>query len=241
MVIERFCVRNSGAKAVVEGVGNHGCEFMTGGTVVVLGKTGRNFAAGMSGGIAYVLDVDGKFHSRCNPELVDLDKVEEDNDIMMLRMMIQQHQRTLGYIAPELFYKNIGGISYKADVYSFGMLLMEMVGRRKNLNERVEQSSQIYFPTWIYKQLDRGEDMMLNEVTEGEKKLVRRMIMVALWCIQMNPTNRPSMSKALEMLEGEVELLEMPPKPFVSFDNDPPSTNLVEEIFKSLDSMTSNT
>ncbi|GLT75157.1 hypothetical protein SLA2020_469030 [Shorea laevis] len=93
MAAERFCVRNSGAKAVVEGVGDHGCEYMTGGTVVVLGKTGRNFAAGMSGGIAYVLDVDGKFHSRCNPELVDLDKVEEDDDIMMLRMMIQQHQR----------------------------------------------------------------------------------------------------------------------------------------------------
>ncbi|GLU12011.1 hypothetical protein SLE2022_287200 [Rubroshorea leprosula] len=93
MAAERFCVRNSGAKAVVEGVGDHGCEYMTGGTVVVLGKTGRNFAAGMSGGVAYVLDVDGKFHSRCNPELVDLDKVEEADDIMMLRMMIQQHQR----------------------------------------------------------------------------------------------------------------------------------------------------
>lgn len=93
MAAERFCVRNSGAKAVVEGVGDHGCEYMTGGTVVVLGKTGRNFAAGMSGGIAYVLDVDGKFHSRCNPELVDLDKVEEEEDITTLRMMIQQHQR----------------------------------------------------------------------------------------------------------------------------------------------------
>ncbi|XVF12653.1 hypothetical protein REPUB_Repub08aG0137600 [Reevesia pubescens] len=93
MAAERFCVRNSGAKAVVEGVGDHGCEYMTGGTVVVLGKTGRNFAAGMSGGIAYVLDVDGKFHSRCNPELVDLDKVEEEEDILTLKMMIQQHQR----------------------------------------------------------------------------------------------------------------------------------------------------
>ncbi|CAN1264108.1 Glutamate synthase 1 [NADH], chloroplastic [Linum perenne] len=93
MAAERFCVRNSGAKAVVEGVGDHGCEYMTGGTVVVLGKTGRNFAAGMSGGIAYVLDGDGKFDSRCNPELVDLDKVEEEEDIMNLRMMIQQHQR----------------------------------------------------------------------------------------------------------------------------------------------------
>ncbi|MBA0621810.1 hypothetical protein Godav_007403 [Gossypium davidsonii] len=93
MAAERFCVRNSGAKAVVEGVGDHGCEYMTGGTVVVLGKTGRNFAAGMSGGIAYVLDVDGKFQSRCNPELVDLDKIEEEDDIVTLKMMIQQHQR----------------------------------------------------------------------------------------------------------------------------------------------------
>ncbi|XP_065868059.1 glutamate synthase 1 [NADH], chloroplastic isoform X1 [Euphorbia lathyris] len=93
MAAERFCVRNSGAKAVVEGVGDHGCEYMTGGTVVVLGKTGRNFAAGMSGGIAYVLDVDGKFHSRCNLELVDLDRVEEEEDIMTLKMMIQQHLR----------------------------------------------------------------------------------------------------------------------------------------------------
>ncbi|CAL1409687.1 unnamed protein product [Linum trigynum] len=93
MAAERFCVRNSGATAVVEGVGDHGCEYMTGGTVVVLGKTGRNFAAGMSGGIAYVLDIDGKFHSRCNPELVDLDRVEEEEDIMTLRMTIQQHKR----------------------------------------------------------------------------------------------------------------------------------------------------
>ncbi|PWA86403.1 glutamate synthase [Artemisia annua] len=93
MAAERFCVRNSGAKTVVEGVGDHGCEYMTGGTVVILGKTGRNFAAGMSGGIAYVLDVDGKFRSRCNPELVDLDKVEEEEDIMTLKMLIQQHQR----------------------------------------------------------------------------------------------------------------------------------------------------
>ncbi|CAA7030919.1 unnamed protein product [Microthlaspi erraticum] len=93
MAAERFSVRNSGAKAVVEGVGDHGCEYMTGGTVVVLGKTGRNFAAGMSGGIAYVLDVDGKFHTRCNLELVDLDKVEDDDDKMTLKMMIQQHQR----------------------------------------------------------------------------------------------------------------------------------------------------
>jgi glutamate synthase (NADPH/NADH) large chain len=72
---ERFCVRNSGGTAVVEGVGDHGCEYMTGGTVVVLGMTGRNFAAGMSGGIAYVLDEDGSFRNRCNPAQVALEKV----------------------------------------------------------------------------------------------------------------------------------------------------------------------
>lgn len=92
MAAERFCVRNSGAQAVVEGIGDHGCEYMTGGTAVILGKTGRNFAAGMSGGIAYVYDVDGKFSSRCNYELVDLYAVVEEDDITTLRMMIQQHR-----------------------------------------------------------------------------------------------------------------------------------------------------
>src|SRR5438132_8171354 len=77
LVGERFAVRNSGASAVVEGVGDHGCEYMTGGTVVVLGPTGRNFAAGMSGGIAYVLDESEEFASRCNQELVALEALDE--------------------------------------------------------------------------------------------------------------------------------------------------------------------
>jgi len=81
---ERFCVRNSGAKVVVEGVGDHGCEYMTGGIAVVLGTSGRNFAAGMSGGIAYVYDVNGQFDSLCNKEMVDLDPLEaEDTDVLM--------------------------------------------------------------------------------------------------------------------------------------------------------------
>ena len=76
---ERFAVRNSGARAVVEGVGDHGCEYMTGGRVVVLGKTGRNFAAGMSGGVAYVLDATGHFERRLNPGMVDLDALDADD------------------------------------------------------------------------------------------------------------------------------------------------------------------
>ena len=122
---------------------------------------------------------------------------------------------TLGYIAPELFYKNIGEVSYKADIYSFGMLLLEIVGRRKNVNAFAEHSSQIYFPSWIYDRYDQGEDMEIGQATKDEKKYVRKMVIVALWCIQMKPVDRPSMSKALEMLEGEVEILKMPPKPFL--------------------------
>ena len=88
---ERFCVRNSGARAVVEGVGDHGCEYMTGGRAVILGPTGRNFAAGMSGGVAYIYDPNKEFAKRCNMGTVDLDPVEDDEDISELRQMIEMH------------------------------------------------------------------------------------------------------------------------------------------------------
>jgi len=100
---ERFCVRNSGASTVVEGVGNHGCEYMTGGTVVVLGVTGQNFAAGMSGGVAYIYDMDGQFAKRCNMSMVTLEKVESADagigkvqhlgqaDEVTLKGLIQNH------------------------------------------------------------------------------------------------------------------------------------------------------
>jgi glutamate synthase (NADPH/NADH) large chain len=88
---ERFAVRNSGARAVVEGVGDHGCEYMTGGTVVVLGGTGRNFAAGMSGGFAYVFDVDADFSRRCNTAMVDLEPLVEPEDEATLKRLIENH------------------------------------------------------------------------------------------------------------------------------------------------------
>jgi glutamate synthase (NADPH/NADH) large chain len=90
---ERFCVRNSGASAVVEGVGDHGCEYMTGGRAVILGATGRNFAAGMSGGIAYVWDADSAFQMRCNMEMVELEALEVDEDINELKHLIENHHR----------------------------------------------------------------------------------------------------------------------------------------------------
>jgi glutamate synthase (NADPH) large chain len=105
---ERFCVRNSGASAVVEGLGNHGCEYMTGGTVVVLGLTGQNFGAGMSGGVAYVYDIDGMFAKRCNMSMVSLEKVESTEnsigrihhlnqpDEVTLKQMIENHAKYTG-------------------------------------------------------------------------------------------------------------------------------------------------
>jgi glutamate synthase (NADPH/NADH) large chain len=92
---ERFAVRNSGAQVVVEGVGDHGCEYMTGGTAVILGATGRNFAAGMSGGIAYIYNVQNNFEAMCNMEMVDLDPVAGD-DIPVLQNLIQQHYNKTG-------------------------------------------------------------------------------------------------------------------------------------------------
>ncbi|MBQ1687846.1 MAG: glutamate synthase large subunit [Lachnospiraceae bacterium] len=93
---ERFCVRNSGITAVVEGVGDHGCEYMTGGHVVVLGQTGKNFAAGMSGGVAYVLDEKNDFYLKVNKELVAIEEVEEPADVQDLKQMIEEHVKETG-------------------------------------------------------------------------------------------------------------------------------------------------
>ena len=99
---ERFAVRNSGADAVVEGIGDHGCEYMTGGNVVVLGRTGRNFAAGMSGGVAYVLDVDGRFASRCNFELVGFDDKDAQDERTLFELITEHERRTGSTVAAQL-------------------------------------------------------------------------------------------------------------------------------------------
>ncbi|MBA0580036.1 hypothetical protein Gorai_022272 [Gossypium raimondii] len=95
------------------------------------------------------------------------------------------------------------------------MMLMEIVGKRKNLNASAEHSSQVYFPTWIYDRLQLGENIELEDMTESENSIMRKMIMVAFWCIQTKPIHRPSMTKVLKMLESEDELLEIPPKSLI--------------------------
>uniref|UniRef100_UPI003F580CB3 GltB/FmdC/FwdC-like GXGXG domain-containing protein n=1 Tax=Vibrio cholerae TaxID=666 RepID=UPI003F580CB3 len=92
---ERFCVRNSGAKVVVEGIGDHGCEYMTGGVAVILGSTGRNFAAGMSGGVAYVWDKSGDFQSKLNAEFVESGPIEAE-DRALLKEMLTKHVQFTG-------------------------------------------------------------------------------------------------------------------------------------------------
>ncbi|MHC5075721.1 MAG: GltB/FmdC/FwdC-like GXGXG domain-containing protein, partial [Planctomycetota bacterium] len=103
---ERFCVRNSGALAVVEGIGDHGCEYMTGGLVVVLGQTGCNFAAGMSGGIAYVLDEMQLFDTLCNLDLVELETVWKQEDQNVLRDLIKRHYQWTGSVQAERILDN---------------------------------------------------------------------------------------------------------------------------------------
>ncbi|XP_047968640.1 probable receptor-like protein kinase At5g20050 isoform X2 [Salvia hispanica] len=126
---------------------------------------------------------------------------------------------TIGYVAPELINRSIGAVSYKADVYSFGMLLIEMAGLNKDFPRNNDESSN-YFPNWIYDHLNQGRDIDIRNVDENDDRDIgRKMTIVALWCIQMSPDNRPSMNKVLEMLEGDVEQLQIPDYPLYMAGN----------------------
>ncbi|XP_031102308.1 LEAF RUST 10 DISEASE-RESISTANCE LOCUS RECEPTOR-LIKE PROTEIN KINASE-like 2.1 [Ipomoea triloba] len=123
---------------------------------------------------------------------------------------------TIGYIAPEVVSRNFGTVSHKSDVYSYGMMVLEMVGGRKNVNDKVSHSSEIYFPHWAYQRLLLNEDLKLQGLrTEDEEVIAKKMILIGFWCIQTDPSHRPSMNKVIEMLVASLEKLEMPPKPFL--------------------------
>lgn len=136
----------------------------------------------------------------------------KDSVISMMGM-----RGTPGYIAPEVFSRNFGGVSHKSDVYSYGMMILEMVGGKKKINEGVDRSSEEYFPEWIYNRLELNVDFGLNGISnEVENESIRKMIIVGLWCIQTDPSNRPSMKRVLEMLEGSLESLQIPHRPFLN-------------------------
>ncbi|KAJ3686009.1 hypothetical protein LUZ61_015173 [Rhynchospora tenuis] len=122
---------------------------------------------------------------------------------------------TIGYIAPELVSRSFGVISYKSDVYSFGMLLLEMTGGRRNAEPRVENASRVYYPSWIYEKLKEYKGVELSN-TYKINAVERKLCIVGLWCIQMKSSDRPPMSRVVEMLEGDVDCLPFPPPPFFS-------------------------
>ncbi|XP_050277088.1 LEAF RUST 10 DISEASE-RESISTANCE LOCUS RECEPTOR-LIKE PROTEIN KINASE-like 2.1 isoform X4 [Quercus robur] len=131
---------------------------------------------------------------------------------------------TAGYIAPEVICRNFGGVSHKSDVYSYGMMVLEMVGGRKNIDVSVDRVSEIYFPHWIYKRIELDEELGLQGlISKEDEEIAKKMIIVSLWCIQTDPSSRPSISKVVDMLEGSLDSLQISPKPFLS---SPPRTTV---------------
>ncbi|KAF7115773.1 hypothetical protein RHSIM_RhsimUnG0047700 [Rhododendron simsii] len=186
-------------------------------------------AVGIARGLEYL-------HRGCNTRIVHFDikphniLLNEDfcpkiSDFGLAKLCPQKEsiislvgaRGTAGYIAPEVFNRNFGGVSHKSDVYSYGMMVLEMVGGRKNISVEVNRTSEIYFPYWIYKRLELDEELGLHGIMDDEANASsRKMIIVGLWCIQIDPSHRPSMNRVLEMLEGSLKSLQIPPKPFLS-------------------------
>ncbi|XP_012856973.1 PREDICTED: probable receptor-like protein kinase At1g67000 [Erythranthe guttata] len=135
---------------------------------------------------------------------------------------------TIGYVAPELMNRSIGSVSCRADVYSFGMLLMEMLGLNRGTGPSNDNKSSQYFPYWIYDHLNEGNDIEIGNAENNDyddddeddnaRKMRRKMTIVGLWCIQMRPSDRPSMSEVLKMLQGEIGNLQIPHQPSQSPD-----------------------
>ncbi|KAH7659942.1 Glycerophosphodiester phosphodiesterase protein [Dioscorea alata] len=160
-----------------------------------------------------------------NPKLSDFSLAKlypQNNSLVSLSVA----RGTIGYIAPELISRSFGIVSHKCDVYSFGMLLLEMAGGRRNSDLRAENTSQVYYPSWIYDKLI--EDTIKHNVVEMDTSIEidereKKLCMIGLWCIQIRPSDRPSMCKVIEMIEGDVSSLQMPPKPFFSEPTQIPS------------------
>ncbi|KAK9933586.1 hypothetical protein M0R45_020779 [Rubus argutus] len=195
-------------------------------------KTLSKIAVGIARGLEYL-------HRGCNTRILHFDikpqNILLDNDLCpkisdfglaklcKTKESIITHpgiRGTAGYMAPEVYSRNFGGVSHKSDVYSYGMLVLEMVGARRNLYSQVsEPHTSEEFPHYIYKDLELldSDENIYGATSEEEKEIARKMIIVGLGCIQPIPSDRPSMHKVLEMLEGPLQSLSVPPKPlFIS-------------------------
>ncbi|KAH6815004.1 PR5-like receptor kinase [Perilla frutescens var. hirtella] len=232
-----FCFEGSKRALIYDFMPNGSLEKFIGNTASTVVEFGLGWdklfdiAAGIARGLEYL-------HQGCNTRILHLDikpqNILLDKDLnprisdfglaklcpnrsSIVSMMVARG--TIGYIAPEVFSRNFGEVSYKSDVYSYGMLVLEMVGGRKNIDPRdVDHTSEIYFPNYIYKQLEMDAERDIDDLvgTMSEDEVVKRNLMiVGLWCIQTNPKDRPSMTKVVEMLEGKLGSLEVPPKPYL--------------------------
>ncbi|XP_022727272.1 rust resistance kinase Lr10-like [Durio zibethinus] len=208
-------------------------------------------AVGVAKGIEYL-------HNGCESRILHLDIKPQNvlldqslnpkiSDFGLAKVYSRNHSNvtmtgargTIGYIAPEIFMRNLGNPSHKSDVYSYGMLLLEMVGWRqrfKPITSSTSSSTEAYFPGWIYEKLVEEKDIMQQAdfVVEESYLIARKIIMVGLWCIQINQRDRPSMIRVVEMLSGRIEDIEMPPKP--SFMFSPPHQELFENEITSIGS-----
>ncbi|CAL9224442.1 unnamed protein product [Arabidopsis halleri] len=140
-------------------------------------------------------------------------------------MSLLDARGTIGYIAPEVFSRMYGRVSHKSDVYSYGMLVLEMIGaKNKEIAETAtSNASSTYFPDWIYHDLEDGEHIWItgDGITREENNIAKKMILVGLWCIQPYPSQRPLMNKVVEMMEGSLDALEVPPKPYMQNSRTP--------------------
>ncbi|VAH10328.1 rust resistance kinase Lr10-like isoform X1 [Triticum dicoccoides] len=141
---------------------------------------------------------------------------------------------TIGYIAPEMVSRSFGVVSSKSDVYSFGMLLLEMAGGRRNADPNASNSSQAYYPSWVYDRLTRQQEVGEISAADEMHELERKLCLVGLCCIQMKPHDRPTMSEAIEMLEGGVDGLHVPSRPFFCDDEHTPVAADSHHVFSEL-------
>ncbi|EYU41295.1 hypothetical protein MIMGU_mgv1a026220mg, partial [Erythranthe guttata] len=190
-------------------------------------QTMYGIAVGVAKGLEYL-------HTGCNTRIVHFDikpqniLLDEDfcpkiSDFGLAKLGKKKQsvismlgtRGTIGYIAPEVFSRNFGGVSYKSDVYSYGMMVLEMAGARKFVENEAIQSSENYFPDKIYEEVVLDVTKRLGDFTFEEEleETTKKMFLVGFWCIQTNPTDRPTMSKVLEMLEGSLQSIQIPPKP----------------------------
>ncbi|KAF8106351.1 hypothetical protein N665_0143s0021 [Sinapis alba] len=227
-----FCSEGSKRAIIYEFLGNGSLDkFISGKTSINLDWTALyQIALGVARGLDYL-------HHGCKTRIVHFDIKPQNvlldenfcpkvSDFGLAKLCEKKESAlslldtrgTVGYIAPEMISRVYGSVSHKSDVYSYGMLVLEMIGARnkeKAHQDSASNTSSIYFPEWIYRDIELGKPRSLieNEISNEEHELAKKMSLVGLWCIQSSPLDRPPMNRVVEMMEGSLDALEVPPRP----------------------------